>query len=99
MTDPETLEERKEIARRCREAVKFAFTTVADTMDDAAAVAYAAWPERLFVVDPEGKVVYAGRQGPLGFYPVKRIPPYGGGKGPFGPVGPSLEEFLEGHLK
>lgn len=100
--DPTTIEERKATALSCAKGLGFKFTTVVDTMDDATAVAYAGWPERLFVVDLEGKIVYAGSQGPWGFHPVKRLKPFGcdgPNKPPF-PINPlSLEEFLETFFK
>jgi hypothetical protein len=42
---------------------------VVDDMDDTADNAYAAWPERLFVVGADGRIAYAGGQGPFGFSP------------------------------
>jgi hypothetical protein len=76
--------------------LKFNFPVVVDTMDDATAVDYAAWPERIFVVDEQGKVAYAGHQGPWGFWPSersirKRINPRTGELA----TGDTLEEFLE----
>ena len=31
--------------------------------------AYRAWPDRLFVLDAEGRITYHSAQGPQGFYP------------------------------
>ena len=36
-------------------------------MDNTVDNAYAGWPERLFVVDQDGRIAYAGKQGPWGF--------------------------------
>lgn len=38
-----------------------------DGMDDAVNKAYAAWPERLYVVGLDGRLVFAGEMGPMGF--------------------------------
>ena len=38
-------------------------------MDNAAARAFGAWPERLYVLAPTGEVVYQGGKGPYGFKP------------------------------
>lgn len=35
------------------------------------AMAYAAWPERLYLVDLGGRVAYAGGRGPFGFKPAQ----------------------------
>jgi hypothetical protein len=50
-------------------ALAYGIRTYVDEMDDAVMTAYAAWPERLYLVDLEGKVVYAGGRGPFGFKP------------------------------
>jgi len=38
-------------------------------MDNAAARAFNAWPERLYVISAEGRVAYQGGKGPYGFDP------------------------------
>jgi hypothetical protein len=38
-------------------------------MDDRVMTAYAAWPERLYLIGEDGRVVYAGGIGPWGFHP------------------------------
>jgi hypothetical protein len=38
-------------------------------MDDAVMTAYAAHPDRLYLVDSDGRVAYAGGRGPWGFKP------------------------------
>ena len=38
-------------------------------MDDAVNKAYAAWPTRLYLINKEGMVIYAGGLGPFGFKP------------------------------
>ena len=38
-------------------------------MDNAANHAYAAWPDRVYVIDTEGKVAVMGATGPAGFAP------------------------------
>lgn len=42
---------------------------VVDDMKNTVDNLYAGWPERLFVVDVEGRIAYAGKQGPFGFEP------------------------------
>jgi hypothetical protein len=67
--DPKTLEERRALAGQCEETVKQGIPTLVDEMDDAVMTAYAAWPDRLYLVGLEGEVVYAGGIGPFGFKP------------------------------
>lgn len=41
-----------------------------DSMDDAANKAYAAWPDKIFVVRTDGRLAVAASQGPSGFKPA-----------------------------
>jgi len=38
-------------------------------MEDEAMDAYAGWPERLFIIVPDGTLAYEGGQGPMDFDP------------------------------
>lgn len=67
---PKLLEERVEIARKMLRDLKLTIPTLVDAMDDAAVHAFAAWPERLFVADTQGKIAFAGEPGPFGFDPA-----------------------------
>lgn len=67
--DPLVLEERLALARICEAEMALAFPMAVDRMDDAVNQAYAAWPERLYLVDRDGTVVYKGAKGPMGFHP------------------------------
>ena len=55
--------------------------TLVDGMDNAAGEWFAAWPERLYVAAPEGRITYQGGPGPWGFDPsaaevaLKRLHP------------------------
>ena len=40
-------------------------------MDGAVMTAYAAWPERLYLVGQDGRVLYAEDVGPFGFKPAE----------------------------
>ena len=42
---------------------------VVDNMDNAANKAYSAWPDRIFVIAPDGKLAVASDRGPWGFKP------------------------------
>ncbi|MCC7018693.1 MAG: hypothetical protein IT332_02990 [Ardenticatenales bacterium] len=62
-----TFEERWSAAERCAAALGLSIPTLVDGMDDAARLAFAAWPERIFVFDRDGKLTYMGGPGPFGF--------------------------------
>ena len=67
----QSMEERREVARMCEVALQYGIETYVDEMDDAVAKAYAALPDRLYLVGRDGRVVYAGGRGPFGFRPAE----------------------------
>lgn len=44
-------------------------TTAVDDLRDTTAAAYAAFPDRLFLIDNDGRVLYRSGPGPWGFRP------------------------------
>jgi hypothetical protein len=68
---PATLPQRREVAKEGCQRMALSIPTVVDEMDDRVENAYAAWPERMFVIDADGRVAYAGAQGPWGFKPAE----------------------------
>lgn len=68
--DPATATERRDVAARCATTLQYGIPTLVDEMDDRVSVAYAARPTRLYLIDPEGRVAYAGGLGPYGFSPA-----------------------------
>ena len=67
--DPIRIEERLALAEHCEAEMNFGYPVLVDGLDDAVNAAYDAWPERLYVVDLDGKVAYRGERGPEGFLP------------------------------
>ena len=68
-TQPLTLEDRVFIARDFVERFDYAIPLVVDPMENPAEDAYAAWPERLYVIGVDGRIAYKGKKGPFGFDP------------------------------
>src|SRR5581483_602346 len=66
---PRTLGERVEIAGKCQGALEISMPLLVDGMDDRVGHAYSGMPDRLYVIDREGKVAYQGGRGPFGFKP------------------------------
>jgi hypothetical protein len=67
LLQPATDAERLEAARKLAALFPSGFPVAVDGLDDAAMKAYGAWPCRLFLVDPAGRVVFRGKPGPAGF--------------------------------
>jgi type I thyroxine 5'-deiodinase len=49
--------------------LKIDLPAVVDGMDNHTERAYTAWPDRLVVIDKNGRVAYKSRPGPFGFQP------------------------------
>jgi hypothetical protein len=80
--DPTTIQDRREIAGRCEDTLRYGIRTYVDEMDDAVNKAYAAWPTRLYLIGLDGRVVHVGGLGPFGFKPSQ--------------LGTAIEEYLAG---
>jgi iodothyronine deiodinase-like protein len=73
--DPQTLAERQKVAEDFAKKVRLSAPILVDTIDDQVEQAYAGWPDRIYILDPDGKIVHKGNPGPAGFAPsVKEAP-------------------------
>jgi hypothetical protein len=66
---PKEWNERQSVAQACCSKLSLSLPCVVDTIDNEVDNLYAAWPERIFVIDRDGKIAYAGKRGPWGFKP------------------------------
>jgi len=66
---PKTIEDRIAIANDFTKRYKFAVPFGIDEMSNAANDAYAAWPERLYIIDERGQISYKGGNGPFKYNP------------------------------
>jgi hypothetical protein len=64
-----TLEDRVAAARLGVERLGLTMPVLVDPMDDAVSEAFAAWPERIYVVRTDGRFAYVGGPGPFAFEP------------------------------
>jgi hypothetical protein len=71
IVDPTSIEARREVAGECADAMAHGIKTYVDEMDDSVMTAYAALPERLFLVGDDGRIAYQGGQGPFEFHPAE----------------------------
>ena len=69
---PKTIEQRLAIANDFTQRYKFTVPFGIDQMSNAANDAYAAWPERLYVIDEMGRISYKGGNGPF-YYDPKEV--------------------------
>jgi hypothetical protein len=66
---PKTLAERVAIANDFVQRFRYPVPLAVDDIDNRANARYAGWPERFYIVDEKGVIVYKGRPGPFGYHP------------------------------
>ena len=66
---PKTLAQRVIIANDFTKRFKFPLPFGIDDMSNAANDAYAAWPERIYIIDESGHIAYRGGIGPFHYKP------------------------------
>ena len=66
---PRNEQERDEIAGTCVRKLGIKFPAVVDGFDNATERAYTGWPDRIYLIDSAGRVVFKSKPGPFGFKP------------------------------
>ena len=66
---PRNEQERDEIAGTCVRKLGIKFPAVVDGFDNATEKAYTGWPDRIYLIDNTGRVVFKSKPGPFGFKP------------------------------
>jgi alkylhydroperoxidase family enzyme len=69
IAQPQTDEERAKVAHSCSARLEISMPLLVDTLDDRVGHAYSGMPDRLYVIDTAGRVVYQAGRGPFGFKP------------------------------
>ncbi len=67
LEDPKTFEARSKVAGKCAKDLGLTIPVLVDDMNDTVSKAYAADPDRLFLLAPAGTVAFRGDRGPRGF--------------------------------
>jgi hypothetical protein len=67
---PRDAEERSALASTCVTRLGIKLPAVVDRFDDATEKAYAGWPDRLYLIDRDGRIAYKSNPGPFGFKPA-----------------------------
>jgi hypothetical protein len=66
---PRAFPERVAVARRCCSALEISMPLLVDDVDDRVGHLYSGMPDRLYIVDRDGRVAYKSGRGPFGFRP------------------------------
>ena len=65
-SQPKSTEERRALARAFIDQMDVETETLLDDIDNTAMACYAAWPERLYVIGTDGRIIYKGGMGQPG---------------------------------
>lgn len=66
---PKNEEERAFIAGACVRKLNLKFPAVLDEFGNSTERAYTGWPDRIYLIDSQGKIAYKSKPGPFGFKP------------------------------
>jgi type I thyroxine 5'-deiodinase len=66
---PKSLEQRIVIANDFIKRFHYPLPFGVDEMSNSADSAYAAWPERIYIVGDDGRIAYRGGMGPFNYHP------------------------------
>ena len=67
--NPQSLDERSSVATTCVRKLGIEFPALVDDLSNSTERAYTGWPDRLYLIDPSGRVAYKSDPGPFGFDP------------------------------
>jgi len=66
---PKTTPQRVAIASDFVRRFHYPIPLVVDPIENPANAAYAGWPERFYILNEQGVIVYKGKPGPFGYHP------------------------------
>ena len=66
---PRDEEERASVAGACVRKLGIKFPAVIDSFDNQVETAYTGWPDRMYLIATDGRVLYKSQAGPFGFHP------------------------------
>jgi Iodothyronine deiodinase len=68
---PKTEDDRAFIAGACVRKLGIEFPAVLDEFGNSTEQAYTGWPDRIYLIDAQGRVAYKSKPGPFGFKPAE----------------------------
>jgi len=68
---PRTDAERVQVAESCVRTLGIQFPALVDGIDNRVERDYTGWPDRMFLIDRAGQLVYKSQPGPFGFHPAE----------------------------
>ncbi len=71
VSSPKTLAERCAVEGTCSTKLALRIPAIIDNLENTTEASYTAWPDRLYVIDRDGRVAYKSKPGPFGFKPAE----------------------------
>jgi type I thyroxine 5'-deiodinase len=71
IASPKGYVERVNLAGTCLVKLGIKFPALVDDFNNPTEFAYSGWPDRLYVIDPEGRIALKSDAGPFGFKPAQ----------------------------
>ncbi len=68
---PRDMDERASVAQSCARKLGIKFPAVIDDFSNPTEQAYTGWPDRIYLIDREGKIAFKSKPGPFGFRPAE----------------------------
>jgi type I thyroxine 5'-deiodinase len=66
---PRNVDERAQLAQTCMSKLSVEIPALIDDFEDTTDEAYMGWPDRLYLIDRDGRIAYKSNPGPFGFKP------------------------------
>lgn len=67
-SSPKDAGQRESIAQSCVRRLGLKFPAIVDGLNNQTEQAYTGWPDRIYLIDRDGRIVYKSRPGPFGFH-------------------------------
>ena len=67
--NPRTAAEREQVAGSCVRNLHIAIPALIDCIDNKVEQAYTGWPDRIYLIDSAGRIVFKSKPGPFCFKP------------------------------
>jgi Iodothyronine deiodinase. len=67
IAQPKTDAERSQVAHRCQGVLEMSMPVLVDSIDDKVGRMYSGMPDRFYIVDKNGAIVFKSARGPFGF--------------------------------
>lgn len=69
LPQPRSDDERVRVAANCQKHLNLDVPFLVDTIDDSVGATYSGMPNRLYLIDTEGRIAFKNARGPFGFHP------------------------------